>query len=37
VPDQIFATLTQYAFLAAVAVTGLIATISAAILQRHRC
>ena len=37
VPDQIFATLTQYAFLAAVALTGLTATISAAILQRHRC
>ena len=35
-PDQIFATITQYAFLAAVAVTGLTATLSAAILQRHR-
>jgi hypothetical protein len=36
VPDQIFATLTQYAFLAAVAVVGLTATISAAVLQRLR-
>jgi cation:H+ antiporter len=37
VPDQIFATGTQYAFLAAVAATGLAATISAAVLQRQRC
>jgi cation:H+ antiporter len=35
-PDQIFATMTQYAFLAAVAVVGLTATVSAAVLQRHR-
>jgi hypothetical protein len=37
VPDQVFATATQYAFLAAVAAIGLVATISAAILQRQRC
>jgi cation:H+ antiporter len=37
VPDQIFATGTQYAFLAAVTATGLAATISAAVLQRQRC
>jgi len=36
VPDQIFATATQYAFLAAVAVTSLTATAGAAFLQRHR-
>lgn len=36
VPDQIFVTITQYAFLAAVAAVGLTATISAAILQRQR-
>ena len=35
-PDQIFATVTQYAFLAAVAAVGLTATLSAAVLQRHR-
>ena len=35
-PDQIFATLMQYAFLAAVAATGLTATVSAAVLQHHR-
>jgi hypothetical protein len=35
-PDQIFATFTQYAFLAAVAATGLTATLSAAVLQRDR-
>ncbi len=35
-PDQIFATITQYAFLAAVAAVGLTATLSAAVLQRHR-
>jgi hypothetical protein len=35
-PDQIFATTTQYAFLAAVAAVGLTATLSAAVLQRHR-
>jgi cation:H+ antiporter len=35
-PDQIFATITQYAFLAAVATVGLTATLSAAVLQRHR-
>ena len=35
VPDRIFATVTQYAFLSAVAVVGLAATISAAILQRQ--
>lgn len=36
VPDQIFATMTQYAFLAAVAAVSLTATVSAAILQRQR-
>ena len=36
VPDQIFATMTQYAFLAAVAVVGVTATTSAAVLQRLR-
>ena len=36
VPDQIFATMTQYAFLAAVATVSLTATISAAVLQRQR-
>lgn len=36
VPDQIFATLTQYAFLAAVAVVGMTATIGAAVLQHQR-
>jgi cation:H+ antiporter len=36
VPDQIFATITQYAFLAAVAAVGLTATASAVILQRQR-
>ena len=35
VPDQIFATVTQYAFMSAVAVVGLTATVSAAILQRQ--
>ena len=33
VPDQIFATTTQYALLAAVAITGTAATIGAALLQ----
>jgi hypothetical protein len=36
VPDQIFATITQYAFLAAVAPVTVTATVSTAILQRHR-
>ncbi len=36
VPDQIFATVTQYAFLAAVAAVGVTATVSAAVLQRQR-
>jgi cation:H+ antiporter len=36
VPDQIFATVTQYAFLAAVAAVGTTATIGAAVLQRQR-
>ena len=35
VPDQIFATITQYALLAAVAAVGAAATIGAAVLQRH--
>jgi hypothetical protein len=35
-PDQIFATLTQYAFVAAVAVVGMTASVGAAILQRQR-
>jgi cation:H+ antiporter len=36
VPDQIFATITQYAFLAAVTTVGLTATASAAIIQHQR-
>ena len=36
VPDQIFATITQYIFLAAVAAVGTTATVSAAVLQHHR-
>ena len=36
VPDQIFATVIQYAFLSAVAAVGLTATASAVILQRQR-
>ena len=36
VPDQIFATVTQYAFLAAVAAVGTTATAGAAVLQRQR-
>ena len=36
VPDQIFATITQYAFLSAVAAVSLTATASAVILQRQR-
>ena len=35
VPDQIFATVTQYAFLTAVATVGAAATIGAAVLQRQ--
>ena len=35
VPDQIFATVTQYAFLTAVAIVGAAATIGAAALQRQ--
>jgi cation:H+ antiporter len=35
-PDQIFATVTQYAFLAAIAVVGMAATAGAAVLQRQR-
>jgi hypothetical protein len=35
VPDQIFATVTQYGFLAAVAAVGAAATIGAAVLQRR--
>jgi cation:H+ antiporter len=35
-PDQIFATITQYAFLTAVATVGLTATLSAAVLQHRR-
>jgi hypothetical protein len=35
VPDQIFATMTQYAFLAAVAVTAATATAGAVVLQRR--
>ena len=35
VPDRIFATLTQYAFLTAVAAAGAAATIGAAVLQRQ--
>jgi cation:H+ antiporter len=36
VPDQIFATVTHYAFLAAVAVVGTTATVGAAVLQHQR-
>ena len=36
VPDQIFATTTQYAFLAAVATVGTTATVGAAVLQHQR-
>ena len=36
VPDQIFATLTQYIFLASVAAVGTTATVGAAILQHRR-
>jgi len=36
VPDQIFATLTQYIFLAAVAAVGTTATVGAAVLQHRR-
>ena len=36
VPDQIFATITQYAFLAGIAAVSMTATISAVILQRQR-
>jgi hypothetical protein len=36
VPDQIFATLTQYVFLAAVTAVGTAATVGAAVLQHHR-
>jgi len=36
VPDQIFATVTQYAFVAAVAAVGTTATVGAAVLQRQR-
>jgi cation:H+ antiporter len=35
VPDQIFATLTQYALLTAVAIAGAAATVGAAVLQRQ--
>jgi len=35
VPDQIFATATQYAFLTAVAAVGMAATVGAAVLQRR--
>ena len=35
-PDQIFATITQYVFLAVVAAVGTTATVGAAILQRQR-
>jgi len=35
VPDQIFATLTQYMYLAAVAAVGAAATAGAAVLQRR--
>ena len=35
VPDEIFATLTQYALLTAVAAAGAAATIGAAVLQRQ--
>jgi hypothetical protein len=36
IPDQIFATLTQYTFLAAIAAVGITATAGAAILQHRR-
>jgi hypothetical protein len=36
IPDQIFATFIQYAFVSALAVVGLTATTGAVILQRHR-
>jgi hypothetical protein len=36
VPDQIFATVTQYLFLAAVAAVGTTATAGAAVLQHQR-
>ena len=36
VPDQIFATVTQYVFLAAVAAVGTTATAGAAVLQHQR-
>ena len=36
VPDQIFATVTQYVFLAAVAAVGTTATVGAAVLQHRR-
>jgi cation:H+ antiporter len=36
IPDQIFATATQYAFVAAVAVTGTVSTLGAAALQHRR-
>jgi len=35
VPDQIFATATQYAFVAAVVAAGTVSTAGAAVLQRH--
>jgi hypothetical protein len=35
VPDQIFATLTQYALLSAVAAVGTAATVGAAVLHRQ--
>lgn len=36
VPDEVFATSVQYAFLAAIAVVALVATASAAVIERHR-
>ena len=36
IPDQIFATLTQYIFLTAVAAVGTTATVAVAVLQLHR-
>ena len=36
IPDQIFATITQYTFLAAVAAVGTTATAGAAVLQHQR-
>ena len=36
VPDQIFATVTQYAFLVGIAAVSMTATVSAVILQRQR-